>query len=142
MICYKLLCGYHVLVKCLQLPFPISKTTGHRTFQPVTAITNQTIPVELTFACAASASSWNPMARRKKAPDLKVGDIVYYDHRETGWLLVKVLKVDHEGTHDGGATYVVGGAAQLKGAEIETLRSRLFKSMPVRQPDGTYKPEN
>ena len=43
---------------------------------------------------------------------------------------MKILKIDHEGAFDGGATFLIGGAAQLKGAEVETERRRLFRSMP------------
>ena len=64
------------------------------------------------------------------ADELSPGGIVYYRHRESGWILVKVIKVDREGAFDGGATYVIGGAPQLKGAEVETERRRLFRSMP------------
>ena len=31
---------------------------------------------------------------------------------------------------DGGATYVIGGAPQLRGAEVETVRGRLFRELP------------
>ena len=41
------------------------------------------------------------------------------------------MAVDYVGAHDGGATYVIGGAEQLKGAEIETVRRRLFRTMPT-----------
>ena len=57
--------------------------------------------------------------------DLPIGEIVYYKHRDAGWILVKVLKIDREGAFDGGLTYVIGGAPQLKGAEVETTRDRL-----------------
>jgi hypothetical protein len=61
---------------------------------------------------------------------LSKGDVVYYRHRDHGWILVKVLRVDFEGAADGGLTYVVGGTPQLKGAEIETTRARLFYTLP------------
>ena len=63
-------------------------------------------------------------------PKLAVNDVVYYKHRALGWLLVKVLRIDYEGASDGGETYVVGGAPQLKGAEVETTRERLSLGMP------------
>ena len=64
-------------------------------------------------------------------PALRVGESVFYEHRVHGWLRLLVLKVDHAGAQDGGASYVVGGAPQLDGAEIETERSRLFRKMPT-----------
>lgn len=62
--------------------------------------------------------------------DLSVGDVVYYRHRQFGWILVKVIKIDREGAFDGGVTYVIGGAPQLNGAEVETTRPRLHVMMP------------
>ena len=62
---------------------------------------------------------------------LNAGEVVYYKHRDAGWILVKILKIDHEGSFErGGATYVIGGAPQLKGAEVETTRHRLFRTIP------------
>ena len=66
----------------------------------------------------------------KPADPLEPGEVVYYQHRDAGWILVKVLSVDREGTHDGGETYVIGGAPQLAGAEVETERRRLFRGFP------------
>lgn len=72
-------------------------------------------------------------------PVLRVGEIVHYQHRETGWILVKVIRVDFEGAFDAeGATYVIGGAPQLRGAEIETVRKRLFRKMPEWSPRGFW----
>jgi hypothetical protein len=51
---------------------------------------------------------------------------------------VKVLKVDREGALDGGLTYLIGGAPQLKGAEVETVRKRLFRSVPEWTPQGYW----
>lgn len=72
--------------------------------------------------------------------ELTRGDVVYYQHGGTDWILVKVLTVDARGAgEEGGTTYVIGGAPQLRGAEIETVRRRLWRSMPVWTPAGYWK---
>ena len=43
----------------------------------------------------------------------------------------EVVKIDREGAFDGGVTYVIGKAPQLRGAEVETVRARLFRMMPA-----------
>ena len=50
-----------------------------------------------------------------------------YSHRRHGWILVEIVGVDHEGAHDGGATYVIK-AAEIDGV-IETERARLKTSV-------------
>ena len=94
-------------------------------------------------AWRAGASSDEPARReqwqgRKKLDELAVGEVVYYQHRDSGWVLVKVIAADREGVRDGGMTYVIGGAPQLNGAEIETERRRLFRSVPVWTPRGFW----
>ena len=76
--------------------------------------------------------------REEEEDLLSVGEVVYYQHRQSGWILVKVIKVDREGAFDGGETYVVGAAPQLRGAEVETTRRRLFRTMPEWSPQGHW----
>lgn len=72
--------------------------------------------------------------------ELTPGDVVYYQHRGSDWILVKVIKADTRGACErGGTTYVIGGAPQLHGAEIETVRRRLWRSMPEWSPAGHWK---
>ena len=42
--------------------------------------------------------------------------------------MVKVVSIDYEGVHDGGATYVIE-APQIAGVK-ETTRGQLYKEMP------------
>ena len=92
--------------------------------------------------CEMSGQSWNLFNSNQRQKDLSLGDVVYYDHKEHGLILVKVLKVlqvdSRRGAYNGGVKYTVGAAPQLKGAEIETFRSRLFTKMPDRQSDGSW----
>lgn len=61
--------------------------------------------------------------------DLSVGDLVWYKHRELGWLKVRIDRVDFVGGLEaGGATFVVS-APQVD--VIETVRSRLFVQEPT-----------
>lgn len=64
---------------------------------------------------------------------LKVGDVVFYNHRELGHILVEISKVDHEGSFDGGATYVIS-SPDLAGGVVETVRSRLHTKLPDWRP--------
>ena len=86
--------------------------------------------VELQAAQGGSKEEAEEAAAAELLPTLAVNQVVYYKHRQYGWLLVKVLRIDHEGAFDGGVTYVVGGAPQLNGADIETTRERLSVDMP------------
>lgn len=63
------------------------------------------------------------------SPDLRKGDVVEYEHRQFGRIIVEIVGVDHEGTHDGGVTYVIA-APEIQGV-VETTRSRLRTRMEV-----------
>ena len=87
---------------------------------------------------AASASAAAAAARPKPKPKpmklkeergaLSVGQVVYYNHHHSGWILAKVTSVDTEGARDGGVTYVIE-APQITGV-LETTRKKLFTQMP------------
>ena len=67
---------------------------------------------------------------------LAKGKAAWYLHRSHGWLEVRVQSVDMEGAFDaGGPTYVVS-AAQLPGEIIETVRDRLFDTLPTGDAGG------
>ena len=85
---------------------------------------------EKDAAEAESAASSAAAEPPEPEDELDKGEVVYYNHREAGWILVKVVGIDREGaTEAGGCTYCIGGAPQLKGAEIETTRRRLFRTL-------------
>lgn len=92
----------------------------------------EVIVEDATAAEEGGPASGPPPAPLPPSPadDLAVGDVVYYRHRSAGWILVKVLKIDREGAFDGGLTFVIGGAPQLNGAEVETTRDRLNRALP------------
>ena len=84
---------------------------------------------EEAVASALSAPVTAPVVLAK-------GKAAWYQHRSHGWLEVRVQSVDMEGAFDtGGATYVVS-AAQLPGEIIETVRDRLFDTLPTGAAEG------
>ena len=66
--------------------------------------------------------------KTKKEDVLKVGQVIFYDHQHSGWILAKVTSVDLKGANDGGITYVIE-APQIDGV-LETTREKLFTRMP------------
>ena len=84
---------------------------------------------EEAVASALTASVTAPVVLSK-------GKAAWYQHRSHGWLEVRVQSVDMEGAFDtGGPTYVVS-AAQLPGEIIETVRDRLFDTLPTGAAEG------
>jgi hypothetical protein len=84
---------------------------------------------EEAVASALTASVTAPVVLSK-------GKAAWYQHRSHGWLEVRVQSVDMEGAFDtGGPTYVVS-AAQLPGEIIETVRARLFDTLPTGAAEG------
>lgn len=92
---------------------------------------------EAAAAAAAAARRASIRAETKPKPrklkeekgPLSVGQVVYYNHHHSGWILAKVTSVDMEGAQDGGVTYVIE-APQITGV-LETTRKKLFIKMPA-----------
>jgi hypothetical protein len=91
---------------------------------------------EEDFAAAEEAVASALTASVTAPAVLAKGKAAWYQHRSHGWLEVRVQSVDMEGAFDtGGATYIVS-AAQLPGEIIETVRDRLFDTLPTGAAEG------
>ena len=75
-----------------------------------------------------SAPPPKPKKQGKKKDALHVGQVVYYKHNYHGWIFCKVAAIDHEGSLDGGVTYLMEGP-QIDGV-LETVRDKLFTQLP------------
>ena len=101
------------------------------TAPPAAVITRAQTTGDIHVAAEAKKAQ---QAKPKKSPrkprwgDLAIGQVVFYKHRQHGWIFVTITSIDYEGAHDGGATFMIE-APQIEGV-LETGRAQLFVKLP------------